>query len=171
MHTDRRGLFWGMAAAALALPLMTTPAKAADVIDVKTIGSDLAHDLVSAAVKACSEKGYSISAVVVDRGGDTVSVLRSENAAKYTISVATGKARAAIMTGTSVAEFRASRPDLSRDLNQLDGMIFRAGALPVDIGGRRVGAMGVSGAPGGDIDESCVQAALDKYADRIDFAQ
>ena len=45
------------------------------------------------------------------------------------------------------------------------------GGLPISVGGSRIGAVGVSGAPGGDIDEACAQAALDALFDRIEFAQ
>ena len=34
-----------------------------------------------------------------------------------------------------------------------------------------IGAVGVSGAPGGEIDEACAQEALDALVDRIEFAE
>jgi uncharacterized protein GlcG (DUF336 family) len=56
-------------------------------------------------------------------------------------------------------------------MNHLDGIIVMEGALEIIAGGSRLGAIGVSGAPGGDIDQACAQKALDKYADRLEFIE
>ena len=44
----------------------------------------------------------------------------------------------------------------------LTGFTTGRGALPIKIGEEVVGAVGVSGAPGGDKDEACVQVGIDK---------
>jgi uncharacterized protein GlcG (DUF336 family) len=49
----------------------------------------------------------------------------------------------------------------------LSNIIAAQGALPIKIGEDVVGAAGVSGAPGGDKDEACVKAGLDKVADLL----
>jgi uncharacterized protein GlcG (DUF336 family) len=49
----------------------------------------------------------------------------------------------------------------------LTGFTTARGALPIMIGDDVVGAAGVSGAPGGEKDEACVKAALDKAADQL----
>jgi uncharacterized protein GlcG (DUF336 family) len=38
------------------------------------------------------------------------------------------------------------------------------GALPIMIGDETIGAIGISGAPGGDKDEACAKAGIDKVA-------
>jgi len=40
-------------------------------------------------------------------------------------------------------------------------------ALTIMIGEEVIGAAGVAGAPGGDKDEACVKAGLDKVADQL----
>ncbi|MFN2168244.1 MAG: heme-binding protein, partial [Anaerolineae bacterium] len=45
-----------------------------------------------------------------------------------------------------------------------------AGGVQIIAGGSWVGALGVSGAPGGDLDEACAKAALEKYQERLEFA-
>jgi uncharacterized protein GlcG (DUF336 family) len=42
-----------------------------------------------------------------------------------------------------------------------------AGALQIKIGEETIGAIGVSGAPGGEKDEVCAQAGIDKVADQL----
>jgi len=49
----------------------------------------------------------------------------------------------------------------------LTNVIAAQGALPIKVGEETIGALGVSGAPGGEKDEVCVQAALDKVADQL----
>jgi uncharacterized protein GlcG (DUF336 family) len=41
------------------------------------------------------------------------------------------------------------------------------GALPIKVGDKTIGAVGVSGAPGGERDEVCAKAGLDKVADQL----
>ena len=49
----------------------------------------------------------------------------------------------------------------------LTNVIATQGALPIAIGDDVIGAAGVSGAPGGDKDEVCVKAGIDKVADQL----
>jgi uncharacterized protein GlcG (DUF336 family) len=49
----------------------------------------------------------------------------------------------------------------------LAGFTTARGALPIKAGDDVIGAAGVSGAPGGEKDEACVKAALDKVADQL----
>jgi uncharacterized protein GlcG (DUF336 family) len=46
----------------------------------------------------------------------------------------------------------------------LTGFTTARGALPIQVGDDVIGAAGVSGAPGGEKDEACVKAGLDKVA-------
>jgi len=147
------------------------PAQAADVLNVKTIGTELARDIADKTVQSCTKKGYSVSAVVVDRSGQMIAALRSQFAAVQTITIAGGKARGAIMAGTSTADLVASRPGLAANLSLLSDVKMMEGGLTINAAGVRIGAIGVSGAPGGDIDASCAQEALDELADRFEFAQ
>jgi uncharacterized protein GlcG (DUF336 family) len=41
------------------------------------------------------------------------------------------------------------------------------GALPIKVGEDTIGALGVSGAPGGDKDEACAKAGIEKVADQL----
>ena len=160
-----------MLAAIAAISMAGQPVHAADVLNVKTIGTDLARDIADKTVQACTEKGYSVTAVVVDRSGQMIAMLRSQFAAVQTIDLAAGKARGAIMAGTPTGELLASRPQLAATLNHLDDVKMMEGGLPINGGGMRIGAVGVSGAPGGDIDAVCAQTALNAVFDRIEFAQ
>jgi uncharacterized protein GlcG (DUF336 family) len=146
------------------------PVQAEDVVSLKTVGMALARDLADAAVLACREKGYQVSAVVVDRSAQVRAVLRDDLAAHFTIQIAEEKANAVVMSGVSSAAFRDNRGDIREEMNHVRGILVLAGGVPIEAGGFRLGALGVSGAPGGDLDEACANAALDALAERIEFA-
>ena len=62
-----------------------------------------------------------------------------------------------------------SRADIKDEMNEVDGITMLEGGLKIESGGSLLGAVGVSGAPGGDKDAACAQAALDKLADRLEL--
>jgi uncharacterized protein GlcG (DUF336 family) len=52
-------------------------------------------------------------------------------------------------------------------LIHLNNVIANQGALPIKIGEETIGAVGASGAPGGEKDEACAKAGIDKVADQL----
>ena len=149
--------------------LLPLPTSATEVLEERNIGMTLARDLASEAIMACREKGYAVSAVVVDKHGNQRVALRDDFASKFTLQIAEEKANATIMSGLKSGEFRAQRGDIRPELNHVEGILMMVGGLPIISGGSRIGALGVSGAPGGEKDEACAQAALDKLEDRLGF--
>ena len=146
----------------IALPgLLSLPSSASDVITHRNIGMELARDLASEAVSACRKDGYHVSAVVVDRYGILRAALRDDIASRFTLQIAEEKANAVIMSGIPSGVFRDSRGDIRPELNHINGIIMMQGGLPIDAGGSRIGAIGVSGAPGGEKDEVCAAKALE----------
>ncbi|MCK4833541.1 MAG: heme-binding protein, partial [Gammaproteobacteria bacterium] len=134
---------------------------AGDSLTVKTISLDLANDIAIESIRTCRKMGYQVSAVVVDRNGLVQTALRDDLASRFTLQIAEEKANSVILSGSNSGEFRRSRADIRPELNHMDGIIIMQGALPIEIAGSRIGAIGVSGAPGGDKDEACAQQALD----------
>ncbi|MBW8329252.1 MAG: heme-binding protein [Thiobacillus sp.] len=156
----------------LTLLAAALPALAAqpDVLPVRQIGLELARDIAMAAVEACRQDGYTVSAVVLDRAGNVQVALRDTLAARHTLDIAERKAGMSIMSGSDSGEFRAARGDIRPELNHIDGLIVMDGALPIRVAGSLIGAVGVSGAPGGDKDRACAADALRKVEERLEFA-
>lgn len=157
--------------ALLAGVLVSVPqlGNAADMIQMKNIGMELARDIANETVLACRKKGYQVSAVVVDRNGNLRAALRDDIASRFTLEIAERKANMVVMSGMASGEFRAAREDIRPELNHIDGLIVMEGGLPIEAGGSRIGAVGVSGAPGGDIDASCAAEGIEKVEDRLAF--
>ncbi|WP_019556323.1 GlcG/HbpS family heme-binding protein [Thiomicrorhabdus arctica] len=157
----------GLCSLVFLLPISNSHAE--DVLDEKNIGMTLARDLATEAILACRDKGYSVSAVVVDKHGNQRVALRDDFASKFTLQIAEEKANATIMSGLKSGDFRSQRSDIRPELNHVKGILMLVGGVPIISGGRRIGAIGVSGAPGGEKDEACALMALEKLEDRLAF--
>lgn len=144
--------------------------RGADVVSDKSIGMELARDIADGAVMACREEGYHVSAVVVDRHGLLRAALRDDRASRFTLEVAERKANLTVMAWADSGRFREARPDIRQELNHIDGIIVMAGGARIVAAGYNIGAVGVSGAPGGDKDLACARRALERLAARIEFA-
>lgn len=150
--------------------LLSTMSYAADVVSDKSIGMELARDVASATIDACRKDGYHVSAVVVDRHGLVRAALRDDLASRFTLEIAERKANMTVMAWSDSGQFRKAREDIRQELNHVDGLIVMEGGIPVVAGGFNLGAVGVSGAPGGDKDAACASKALQSMDARIQFA-
>ena len=156
-----------LAASLAMLPCLTL---GSDIVPVKQIGLDLATTIAMKSVEACRKNGYNVSSVVLDRAGNVQVALRDTLAAPYTLEIAERKAGMAIMSGIPSGEFRKARADIRPELNHINGLIVMEGAQPIRASGSLIGAVGVSGAPGGEKDDICAKAALQEVEERLEFA-
>lgn len=150
---------------------MSLPAIAQDTITVRRMSVELARDIAYAAIEACRESGYQVSAVVVDREGNDQVAMRDTLAPRFTLQIAREKANAVILSGVSSGEFRGSREDIRMEMNHVDGVIVLEGGLPITAAGATLGAIGVSGAPGGDLDAECAAKGLATVEERLMFIE
>ncbi len=119
-----------------------------------------------AAVAACLANGYKVTALITDSGGDPVVLLSGDGAAVRTQAIAKTKVAAALkykMSSGEVVAKAKTDPKLDAEI-KADPAIgtARQGAVLIMGGADILGAFAVSGAPGGDKDEACVKAAMDK---------
>ena len=155
-----------------ALMLGALPARGQDaLITYKSLSPEIALELGRAALDACRARGFQVTVAVVDRFGVTQVLLRDRFAGAHTVATATGKAWTAVSFRTSTGELAAqTQPTMPQaGVRALPGVVAIAGGLVVEAGGSTVGAIGVSGAPGGEADEACARAAIEAVRDRLEF--
>jgi uncharacterized protein GlcG (DUF336 family) len=58
---------------------------------------------------------------------------------------------------------------LSKGLRDVPGALVLGGGVPVESAGSIVGGVGVSGAPGPQIDEGCANAGIAAISEELDF--
>src|SRR5216684_5185008 len=131
-------------------------------------GIALAAMLATTAAQTCKDQGYRVSATVVGRNGEVIVQLRGDDAGPHTIENSQRKAYTARTFRIPSGEFaQRVKDNPTSGAVHLTGIVAAQGALPIKIGEEVIGAAGVSGAPGGDKDEACVKAGLDKVADQL----
>ena len=157
---------YGLAAAALAAAL-AAPANA-QLLARKDLSLATALTIATTAVETCKTNGYATSATVVGRNGEVLVQLRGDNTGPHTIENSFRKAYTArTFRSPSGALADRLKADPTLGLIHLTNVIANQGALPIKIGDEVIGAAGASGAPGGEKDEACIKAGLDKVADQL----
>ena len=134
----------------------------------KDLSLDGAVTIATTAIADCKAKGFNVSATVVGRNGEVLAQLRGDGTGPHTMENSFKKA-------FTSRTFRIASGDMEKRLKDnpqmgaqwLTGFTTGRGALPIKIGDDVVGAVGVSGAPGGEKDEACVQVGLDKVKDQL----
>ena len=137
----------------------------------KSMSLEIALDLARATLADCRQRGYQVAVAVVDRFGVTQIMLRDRFAGPHTPATATGKAWTAVSFRTNTTDLVAlTQPGMPQaGVRDLPGIVILGGGIMVQAGGSLVGAVGVSGAPGGDADDACAKAGVLAIQDKIDF--
>ncbi|WP_296739250.1 heme-binding protein [Mesorhizobium sp.] len=130
---------------------------------------DIALELAQSAVKACAADNYNVSAAVVDRAGVLRALLRADNAGVHTPDSARRKAYTAVSLRAPTSAIAKNIQDnpAAAQLVAVDGFLILAGGVPVKIGNETIGAIGVGGAPGGNLDEACALAAIKQVEGKL----
>lgn len=139
--------------------------------NIRTLAPDTALKAAQAALKKCRDGGYQVAVAVVDRSGLAQVMLRDRYAGPHTPKTAIGKAWTAVSFRTNTtamaAETQAGKP--ASGIRQLPNVVMVGGGMPIEGGGSILGGIGVSGAPGGDLDEVCAKAGIDAIKDALEF--
>jgi uncharacterized protein GlcG (DUF336 family) len=155
-------------AVSVAIALALASPTDAQLLNHKDLSLATALAIATTASETCKGQGYRVTVAVVGRTGEIITHLRGDDASPHTLENSLRKAYTARTFRTSSAEFgqRVKENPTSGAL-WITNISGSAGALPIKIGEDVIGAVGVSGAPGGDKDEACAKAGLDKVADQL----
>lgn len=155
----------------LALPAAAQVATQDATFASRSLTPETALVAARAALEACRKQGFQVAVAVTDRAGITQVLLRDRFAGPHTVEVATNKAWTAgsfRTTTTALAvETQPGRP--MSGLRALPRFMAAGGGMVIEGGGNIFGAIGVSGAPGGEADDSCAAAGIKAIADAVEF--
>jgi uncharacterized protein GlcG (DUF336 family) len=153
-------------AASLLAGAFSLTAFSQDLLSEKVISVDMAQTMAQAAIAQCRANGYRVSATVLDNGGNVKVVIRDDGAGVGTIDLSHRKAYSAVIfrrtSGETAKVFGAMTPPPT-----IAGTVMLAGGVPIKVWAYTIGAIGVSGAPGGDKDEVCANAGIAKVAEKL----
>ena len=167
MKKHKTILLSGVAGLVLASAGITAQAEDAPLsVNVKRLSLETAQRVAQATIDECRKQGYQVSVTVVDRNGIPQVMLRDTLGPPVSIDISKDKAYTS-------ANFTAPSGGLERmkgsPLYTRDGLTMTAGAVLIEAAGSVYGAVGVSGAPGGEIDESCAIAGVAAVTDDLEM--
>ena len=154
---------------------LATPALAQDdsgLVTFQVLKPALALQMATAAMQSCRDAGYQVGVTVVDRFGIPQAFVRDQLAGLHVYDTSRRKAWTAVSFRTSTSDLAASTAagQTSSGIRLLDQALPLGGGLVVyEGGGSIVAGIGVSGAPGPDLDEACATAGIDAIEDQIAF--
>ena len=140
----------------------------AQLLTHKDLTASIAMTIAQTAIETCKTNGYAVSVTVVGRNGEVILQVRGDNTSPHTMENSFRKAytaRTLRSPSGALAERVKAEPTLP--FIHLSNIIAFQGALPIKLGDETIGAAGASGAPGGEKDEACIKAGLDKVADQL----
>jgi len=155
--------------AALLVPLMAAPAAAQGTMKTSRMSAMVAYAAVTAAVETCARQNQQVTAVVLDPAGAQQAFLRGDGAGIHTVEMADYKAYTALSFRTDGIDLveRASKGNVPAAIGKLPRLILAQGGVVIRAGEEIVGAIGVSGARGNNIDTTCARAAIDHIKDQL----
>ena len=131
----------------------------------KDLSLAMATTIAKTTIDTCKAQGYNVSVHVLGREGQVLLAVRNPEASLITFENSMKKAYTARTFGRSSGEFADGvKGNPNAGALFLSNITPAQGALPIKIGNETIGAIGVSGAPGGDKDEACAKAGIDKVA-------
>ena len=138
---------------------------------LKFMTPEIALKAALAAQKKCRDSGFQATVAVVDRLGVVQALLRDRFAGPHTVDMASAKAYTAASFRTNTTELaEATQPGKPQSgIRSRPGVAAVGGGLVIEAGGSLLGAIGVSGAPGGKEDDACAAAGIAAIRDDLEF--
>jgi uncharacterized protein GlcG (DUF336 family) len=124
--------------------------------------------IIEGTLEQCTKDGYRVSVIIVDKAGNVAASLRGDGTNPHTMEFARLKAYTARTRGQTSLEFK-NLTDKAENayLKQIPNVVAVGGGVPIKVDKEVIGAVGVSGAPGGENDEVCAMAGIAKVADGL----
>jgi len=148
--------------------LATSPALAQAPQVEKNVSMAMALAIIQGTLEQCTKDGYKVSVVIVDKAGNVAASVRGDGTNPHTMEFGRLKAYTSRTRGQTSLEFMKVTSDPANAyLKQIPNTVAVGGGVPIKVGNEVIGAVGVSGAPGGEKDEVCANAGIAKVADAL----
>lgn len=129
----------------------------------KNISMGLAMAIMQGTIDQCTKDGYKVSVTIVDKAGNVAAQIRGDGTNPHTMEFSRLKAYTSRTRGQTSLEFMKLTADPANAyLKQIPHVVAVGGGVPIKAGNEVIGAVGVSGAPGGEKDEVCALAGIAK---------
>ena len=133
----------------------------------KVLTMDVAETIAQAAMAKCRADGYKVTVLVVDAMNAPKAMIRDDGAAPATTEVAKMKATATMLYNRPSGPATPPPAGQAAPPATIPGTINAQGGVPIKVGEQTIGAVAVSGAPGGDKDAACANAGIAKVGEKL----
>jgi uncharacterized protein GlcG (DUF336 family) len=125
------------------------------------VSMDMAKRIAEATLAECRSKGFNTAAVVVDRAGDVLVMLRDEDATPQTAELARRKAYTARVFRSSTLDWakRTENDKMLTPQRELHDVIALGGGIPIMLGNETIGGVGSAGSSQPQ-DDACARAGV-----------
>jgi uncharacterized protein GlcG (DUF336 family) len=159
-------------AATAVLVALGSNARAADPLPTEThkvLTAALAVEAAQAAIAACKAQGYNVTVTVADRMGMPKVVIVRDGPPGVGGESTRRKAYTAAVLRVSTGDYtkRVATPGAFNPGVYDPQLSTGLGGVPIKVGEDTIGGIAAAGAPGGDKDEACAVAGVDKIKDRL----
>ncbi|MES2946635.1 MAG: heme-binding protein [Pseudomonadota bacterium] len=131
---------------------------------------DAALDAARTAISTCTERSQKIGVTVLDSAGVIKVVLATDGSSARGVASSTSKALTALQfksPTSALAEQLKTDKALADKIAADPKLNARAGGILVRVGDEVIGAIGVGGARGSEVDEACAVAGLTAVQSRL----
>jgi uncharacterized protein GlcG (DUF336 family) len=133
----------------------------------KVLTLDVAEMIAQEALAKCRADGYKVTVLVVDGLNAPKAMVRDDGATASTTEVAKMKATATMLYNRPSGPATPPPAGTANPPATIPGTINAQGGVPIKVGDATIGAVAVSGAPGGDKDAACANAGIAKAAGKL----
>ena len=133
----------------------------------KVLTLEVAQIIAQEALAKCRADGYKVTVLVVDGLNAPKAMLRDDGASASTTEAAKMKATATMLYNRPSGPAQPLPAGTTAPPATIPGTINAQGGVPIKVGDATIGAVAVSGAPGGDKDAACANAGIAKAADKL----
>lgn len=145
----------------------TATCKAQALVTQKALSVEAALSVAHGALDKCHADGYRVSLTVLDASGLVKVQVRGDGTGPHTLEHSRRKAYTALTFKRPSAETAKAWASAATPPPVIESTVGAAGGVPIKAGNDVIGAIGVSGAPGGDKDEACATAGIAKIEDLL----
>jgi uncharacterized protein GlcG (DUF336 family) len=149
--------------ASASIMVVAGPALAQAPQSEKNISMAMSLAIMQGVIEQCTKDGYKVSITLVDKSGNVAAQLRGDGTGPHTMEFSRMKAYTArTRSQTSLETMKAMEDPANSFIKQIPNVVGVGGGVPIKVGTEVIGAVGVSGAPGGEKDEVCAKAGIAK---------
>ena len=149
------------------LATLCAHANAQGVVMQRNVSLQLAQTIAQATLAECRSQGFNTAVAVVDRAGQPMVMLRTEQATAQMLEMARRKAYTARMFRRTTLDFQNRTEDPARaPQREIFDILALGGGVPIQVGDDTIGAVGSAGSTQ-ETDDACAKAGVAAVADLL----